>query len=166
VDAIATFAGDPKIEVRSAVPGWTHLRIKPALGLREKLRCYVREILNDLPAKLCDELSMAVDELLSNSIEHGCRQDESCPVDFKIIRTARLLVFQIKDAGGGFSVESVTHAAVNNPPEEPLRHTQLRDELGLRPGGFGIMLVQKIADELIYNELGNEVMLVKYLDDV
>jgi anti-sigma regulatory factor (Ser/Thr protein kinase) len=33
----------------------------------------------------------------------------------------------------------------------------------MRPGGFGIMLVKQIADELIYNEAGNEVMLVKYL---
>jgi anti-sigma regulatory factor (Ser/Thr protein kinase) len=30
--------------------------------------------------------------------------------------------------------------------------------------GFGIMLVRQIADELIYNEAGNEVILVKYLD--
>jgi anti-sigma regulatory factor (Ser/Thr protein kinase) len=34
----------------------------------------------------------------------------------------------------------------------------------MRPGGFGIMLVRQIADELIYNEAGNEVILVKYLD--
>ncbi len=34
----------------------------------------------------------------------------------------------------------------------------------MRPGGFGIMLVKQIADELIYNESGNEVMLIKHLD--
>ena len=53
---------------------------------------------------------------------------------------------------------------MNNPPEDPLHHTKLRSEMGLRPGGYGIMLVKKIADELIYNEAGNEVLFLKYLD--
>jgi anti-sigma regulatory factor (Ser/Thr protein kinase) len=33
----------------------------------------------------------------------------------------------------------------------------------MRPGGFGILLAKKLVDELIYNEKGNEVVLVKYL---
>jgi anti-sigma regulatory factor (Ser/Thr protein kinase) len=75
-----------------------------------------------------------------------------------------MLVFHLKDAGPGFSIEALNHAAVNNPPEEPLKHTEVRSEKGMRPGGFGIMLVQKIADELMYSEQGNEVLFVKYLD--
>ena len=39
-----------------------------------------------------------------------------------------------------------------------------REEQGLRPGGFGIMLTRKLVDELIYDERGNDVILVKYLD--
>jgi anti-sigma regulatory factor (Ser/Thr protein kinase) len=35
---------------------------------------------------------------------------------------------------------------------------------GLRPGGFGIMLARKTVDELIYDERGNNVILIKYLD--
>ena len=163
VDAEDAFAGDPHIEVKSASPGWTHLSIIPAIGLVEKLGLFVRALLADLPPPLCEELSMAVDELLSNAIEHGCHLDARCSVDFKCIRTPRMLIFQVQDAGEGFSVDGLVHAAVNNPPEEPLRHAQVRSELGLRPGGFGIMLVKKIADELVYNERGNEVMLVKYL---
>jgi anti-sigma regulatory factor (Ser/Thr protein kinase) len=34
----------------------------------------------------------------------------------------------------------------------------------MRPGGFGIMLARRVADDLIYNEQGNAVMLIKYLD--
>ena len=34
----------------------------------------------------------------------------------------------------------------------------------MRPGGYGILLAQKLVDELIYNEDGNEVLLVKYLN--
>jgi hypothetical protein len=38
--------------------------------------------------------------------------------------------------------------------------------MGLRPGGFGILLTRKFADDLIYSEKGNEVILIKYLEPV
>ena len=31
-------------------------------------------------------------------------------------------------------------------------------------GGFGMLIAQKLVDEVIYNQKGNEVILVKYLD--
>ena len=33
----------------------------------------------------------------------------------------------------------------------------------MRAGGFGLLIVRAIADELMYNERGNEVTFVKYL---
>jgi hypothetical protein len=39
----------------------------------------------------------------------------------------------------------------------------IRDQLGIRPGGFGIAMTRAMADELIYNEAQNEVIFVKYL---
>ena len=38
-----------------------------------------------------------------------------------------------------------------------------REKTGRRPGGFGMLLVKQIADELVYNERGNEVLLIKHL---
>ena len=55
------------------------------------------------------------------------------------------------------------HAAVSNQPDAPYQHSEVRDRLGLRPGGFGILLTRHLADELIYNEKGNEVLLIKYI---
>jgi hypothetical protein len=46
-----------------------------------------------------------------------------------------------------------------------MRHFQVREAVGLPPGGFGILLSRHLVDELIYNEAGNEVLLVKYLDN-
>ena len=40
----------------------------------------------------------------------------------------------------------------------------MREEKGIRPGGFGLVLIRAIADELVYNERQNEVVFVKYLD--
>jgi hypothetical protein len=39
----------------------------------------------------------------------------------------------------------------------------VRDKLGLRAGGFGLLMTGAIADELIYNEAHNEVIFIKYL---
>jgi hypothetical protein len=41
---------------------------------------------------------------------------------------------------------------------------QVREEKGIRPGGFGILLTKAKVDEMIYNEARNEVVLIKYLD--
>ena len=40
----------------------------------------------------------------------------------------------------------------------------IREERGLRPGGFGLLMVRAKVDELVYNEKQNEVVFVKYLD--
>ena len=41
----------------------------------------------------------------------------------------------------------------------------VREEKGIRPGGFGLLMVRNSVDELIYNEKRNEVVFVKYLGD-
>jgi len=50
--------------------------------------------------------------------------------------------------------------------EPPYRRVIIKvsGEALVGPGGFGIRLVQQLADELLYNEKQNEVILIKYLD--
>jgi anti-sigma regulatory factor (Ser/Thr protein kinase) len=158
------FAGIPGIEVKSSSPGWISLCVPPELELKKPVVDFFRELMKrELSEELAEQLGMAIDELLSNAIEHGCKVRPRSAVGLSFIRTARSVVLQLRDAGTGFSLQNLKHAAVNNPPEDPLRHAKFRSRMGLRPGGFGIMLVRQIADELIYNEHGNEVMLIKYL---
>jgi anti-sigma regulatory factor (Ser/Thr protein kinase) len=33
----------------------------------------------------------------------------------------------------------------------------------MRPGGFGIFMARRMVDDLVYNESGNEVLLVKWM---
>lgn len=114
--------------------------------------------------ELRENLTLALDELLSNSLEHGCATEPKRGVELSVVRTPRLICFHLRDSGPGFSLDQVPHAALGNPPGSPLDHASLRSRLGMRPGGFGILLVKQIADELLYNEHGNEVFFVKYLD--
>ena len=55
------------------------------------------------------------------------------------------------------------HAAIANP-HDPVAHIARREAEGMRPGGFGMLMAAGTVDELIYNEIGNEVLLIKYLD--
>jgi hypothetical protein len=40
----------------------------------------------------------------------------------------------------------------------------MRDEHGIRPGGYGLAMTRSLVDEQVYNEARNEVICVKYLD--
>ena len=55
----------------------------------------------------------------------------------------------------------VAHAA---EIDDPVKHMDVRESLGLRVGGFGILMTKGLVDEMDYNQAGNEVRLVKYFD--
>ena len=73
-----------------------------------------------------------------------------------------MLFYRIADPGPGFKFEGLTHSAAVNP-EGVFGSSVVRQEKGLRPGGLGVLMAREVADDLIYNEPQNEVVLVKYL---
>jgi anti-sigma regulatory factor (Ser/Thr protein kinase) len=75
-----------------------------------------------------------------------------------------MLLYRIADPGKGFTFEGLNHSAVSNPAEDPMQHVLTREDKGLRPGGFGLLMTRQMVDELLYNEAHNEVVFVKYLD--
>jgi anti-sigma regulatory factor (Ser/Thr protein kinase) len=161
VNAREAFQNEPGVEVVTASAAWICLRVAADLRVKDAVVGFFRKYLAEqVSAELSEQLSVALDELLTNAIEHG----GAVPgVGVTYIQTTRSVLFHLRDGGPGFSLENANHAAINNPPGHPLRHAEYRAELGLRPGGFGILLVKQIADELIYNETGNEALLIKYL---
>ena len=76
-----------------------------------------------------------------------------------------MLLYRIADPGTGFNIEDLPHAAIGGPPDDPVAHMHVREQKGIRPGGFGLLMVRGSVDELLYNEKRNEVVFVKYLDD-
>lgn len=154
---------DEGIEIMAATPSWIRLLARCDLKTADRLLQFIHEIA-DLPILERTLVGAAFRELLMNAIEHGARFNSSQHVEISYIRAKHMVLCKVKDPGEGFSLEELKHSAVSNPPDEPLRHMDVRKEQGLRPGGFGILLSQKIVDELIYGEKGNEVLLVKYLN--
>ena len=98
-----------------------------------------------------------------NGIEWGGHLNPAQHVRVACLRTRRMLLYRIADPGQGFRLDELSHAAGDNPTDA-IAHDDVRQAKDLRPGGFGLVLIRAIADELIYNERRNEVMFVKYLD--
>jgi two-component system, OmpR family, response regulator len=107
------------------------------------------------------DLKQAIMEMGGNAIEWGHRKnaDLVLRITYRIDPTSITLI--IKDQGPGFNPRNLPHAASD---EDPIGHIEIRNELGLREGGFGIMLARGLVDRFRYNEAGNEVTLVKHFD--
>jgi len=152
------------IELVSGSPHWVTLRVSSRLVTAERLVQFMKEYRSDLPADKRDELMLAFREVLVNAMEHGAGFDPEKIVVVTAARTQRAIVYHFRDPGPGFNPQGVAHAAIANPPDDPLAHVETRTQLGMRPGGFGILIAKQLVDELVYNERGNEVLLIKYVD--
>jgi DNA-binding NarL/FixJ family response regulator len=151
------------IEVVSAHHDWVELLVPGKLNAIPPLLKLLTQLDAGLPREMHEALSYAFREMFCNAVEYGCRLDPSKRVEVSYVRLKRAVVCRIKDPGEGFDPSRLRHAAINNPGHDPLRHAAVREEKGLRPGGFGIMLTSRLVDELAYNERHNELMFVKYL---
>jgi CheY-like chemotaxis protein len=156
----------PPIEVISTLPHWVELLIPCTREAAERVQSFVMKLGSDLPDDLRQTIGLAFRELLLNAVEWGGKLDPNRKVRMAYVRSSRMLLYRIADPGPGFSFKGLAHAAVGHSTEEPIAHVAVRDELGIRPGGFGIVMTRAMADELLYNEAQNEVIFVKYLTSV
>jgi CheY-like chemotaxis protein/anti-sigma regulatory factor (Ser/Thr protein kinase) len=162
-NALSTSVRGDDIKILSDQPHWISLRIRCQIATADRLTQFVRELPSDLEPDVREQIATAFRELLMNAVEHGGHLDPEKTVDLSYIRTARSIVYYIRDPGEGFSMNALSHAAIANSPDEPFGHLELRRQMGIRPGGFGLLMTKSFADELIYSAKGNEVILIKYL---
>jgi len=154
------------IEVVSATPNWVELLISSTREAAEIAQAFVAKLEADLPHELINSIRQALRELLLNAVEWGGKLDPNQKVRIARLRYPRMLLYFVADPGAGFSFEGLAHAAVHQTSAEAIARVAIvRDELGMRPGGFGIAMACAIADELLYNEAQNEVVLIKYLSE-
>ena len=155
----------PPIEVISARPDWVELVVPCTREAAGRIEAVMAQLDTDLAPDVRESMAYAFRELLLNAIEWGGRLNPSRTVRIAYLRARRMLMYRIADPGSGFDLSQLPHAAVGQPPEDPIAHVQVREDKGLRPGGFGLLTVRASVDELLYNEQRNEVVFVKYLDE-
>jgi CheY-like chemotaxis protein/anti-sigma regulatory factor (Ser/Thr protein kinase) len=153
-----------RIEVVSARSDWVELVVPCTREAAERIQPLVARLDADLAPAMRESIAFAFRELLLNAIEWGGRLQADRKVRVACLRSRRMLMYRIADPGPGFNLEDLPHAAIGQPRDVPIAHMQVREEQGLRPGGFGLLMVRASVDELLYNEAHNEVVFIKYLD--
>ena len=161
-EALVRKSRPPRIDVISGKPGWVELRLPCTLEAAELTESFMNSLESDLPAATRSAVGQVFHELLLNAIEWGGRLDPHRKVQVSYLRARHMLLFRIADPGSGFRFADLRHAAIAHEGE-PTEHQGIRQRKGLRPGGFGLVLANASADELLYNEAQNEVVFVKYL---
>ena len=124
--------------------------------------------LNDFLLNLCQStpfdneqvmhLRQAMMEMAHNAIEWGNKHQSERLVTIRYRVYDDRIEIIVTDQGRGFDQNNLPHAAVS---DDPFSHLDVRDKLGLRAGGFGLMICKGMVDELTYNDVGNEVTLTK-----
>jgi anti-sigma regulatory factor (Ser/Thr protein kinase) len=150
-------------EVVSARPEWLELVAPCSIEMAERIHSFVMHLDAHLPEDVREAVAYAFRELLMNAVEWGGKLDANRKVRISCIRTRKMLLYKIADPGEGFDIDGLMHAAISHPGD-PIKHLEIREAKGIRPGGFGLALTRSLVDELIYNEARNEVIFVKYLD--
>ena len=157
-------AWEDGIQIVSGLSNWFTLRVSCHLLTAERLINFMTQLRSDLPDNERDLLIAAFREMLINAMEHGAGFDSRKVVEVTAAKTARAIVYHFRDPGNGFSKESLTHAAQTPSMEDVAASAEERAARALRPGGFGMLIARQVADELVYNEPGNEVILIKHID--
>ncbi len=160
IDAIASArAWRTEIE-KGNMQGEIHVELNSEITLLQELNDFLLSLCQSTP--LADEqvmhLRQAVMEMAQNAIEWGNRHQSDRLVNFIYRVHEDHVEIIIRDQGAGFDRGNIPHAAL---ADDPFSHLDVRDKLGLRSGGFGLLICQGMVDELRYNDVGNEVTLVK-----
>jgi len=162
VQALQAHRWRDSIEVLTAETNWIAMRVNCQLLTADRLIRFMTEFRSDLDDPDRSTLLTAFREMLLNAMEHGAGFDPEKVIEVAAVRTKRAIVYRFRDPGPGFQKKEIRHAAFNNPPDNPLSHIEFREAQGLRAGGFGILLAQQLVDEVVFNETGNEVLLIKH----
>ncbi len=151
------------IEVVSATASWVALRIPGSFRVGERLEAFFTNLKGGIDEAMQPNISIAFRELMNNAIEHGAHGDSKRYVTISYVRFDRAIMYRIEDPGSGFDFGDIPHAAVSNPGD-PMKHVEVRIEKGMRAGGFGLLWIQNLADQVVFNERRNQVIFIKYLD--
>lgn len=141
--------------------GEIHFQLQSDMRFLEELNHLLSSLFlfSGLSQTQAKQLTTAVQEMGTNAIEWGHRKqiDRIVRVVYRI--DPEKITITIRDSGPGFDPNNLPHAA---NPDDPVGHMMVRETLGIREGGFGILMSRGLVDDLKYNETGNEVQLIKY----
>lgn len=96
-----------------------------------------------------EDIAFVLSEALTNAVIHGNRQSGGKRVHAQVHLGGGRVVLKVADEGEGFDYETVP----NPTRKENLFHTS----------GRGIFFIRHFMDEVIFNDSGNEITMIKHL---
>jgi DNA-binding response OmpR family regulator len=160
-DAITTVLAWRSGMEREHVTGEIHVVLHSEIPFLQEVNDFLMSVTRAIPFthEQVLQLRQAVMEMGQNAIEWGNRHRSDKLVDIVYRILADRVEIVVRDQGAGFNREELPHAA---SPEDPIAHMDVREKLGLREGGFGLLITQGMVDDMQYNDVGNQVTLVKH----
>jgi anti-sigma regulatory factor (Ser/Thr protein kinase) len=142
------------------IQGEIHVQINSEVAFLQEVNDFLMSVTIAIPFTHEQVLSLrqALLEMGQNAIEWGNRHQSDQLVDFTYRIYPDRVEIVIRDQGSGFDRTKLAHAA---SAENPIAHMGVREKLGIREGGFGLLITHGMVDEMRYNETGNEVTLIK-----
>jgi DNA-binding response OmpR family regulator len=143
-----------------AIQGEIHLELNSEINFLKDLNDFLMMVCQATPLAHDQvvQLRQAVMEMAHNAMEWGNLHQSDRLVNITYRVHDDRLEIVIRDQGPGFDRSTLPHAAIAG---DPFSHMDVREKLGLRAGGFGLLICQGMVDEMRYNDIGNEVTLVK-----
>lgn len=138
-------AGEPEIRVISARPAWVELLVPCGQEVADRIQSYITNLEIDLPTEVRESMGQVFRELLLDAMECDGPLNPARKLRISYLRAQRMLMYRIGEAGqdGSAPAQVVSLGARLSP---------------------GAILARAQADELLFNEARNEVVVVKYLD--
>ena len=131
---------DDGIEVLSGTPAWVSLAARCDIETAHRLVQFLRGARDPrFPEAAREPVIAAFREILLNAMEYGGHFDPAHYVEISFIRGSHAISLRIKDPGQGFSLDELRHAAISSPAGDLVSHVAVREEQGMRPGGFGLL---------------------------
>ena len=145
---------------QGAIDGEIHVELDSELPFLQEVNDFLLnlKLARPLTTDQLFGLQQALMEMGQNAIEWGNQHRSEALVTITYRIHADHVEIIIRDQGPGFDPANLTHAASE---DDPIAHMDVREKLGLREGGFGLMISRGLVDELRHNEVGNEVTLIK-----
>lgn len=142
------------------IRGEIHVQINSEIAFLQEVNDFLMSVNLSSPFKHEQILALrqAILEMGQNAIEWGNRHRSEQLVDIVYRVHPDRVEIVVRDQGPGFDRSNLPHAA---SAENPIAHMGVREKLGLREGGFGLLITNGMVDDMWYNDAGNEVTLIK-----
>ncbi len=148
-----------ELQVSANVRDWVELNATNDVEYLARFRKFTEVLLSSkLDNEAREDIRLAIEEIGRNAIEWGNEGDRTKTIRLSYCLFPDRLVVKIEDEGLGFIPSDI-----NDPSVDPVAHIKSRREAGKRLGGYGIYLVRKVMDEVLYSNRGNSVIMTKRL---